>query len=193
VGPKTKAASQNPTGYRTRPSRGAGTICLRSRSRSLSMKATSQAESPTAPQLSARPQHAVRQASRSFSDHLKVIPEYAARTKPLRRRTLRCAITLGMSAGVAYEAQGGSCDPFAQDNAGGTPGRSYSDGTIRHHLRAPRSSPDISEGPRPAWSRVSVHLSTPPAGVGKRVNHIATLRLFFVRTLERPEFRDCLP
>src|ERR1035441_461378 len=47
-----------------------------------------QAESLTASELSDRSQLAVRRASRSFCDHLKIISKCATRTKPLLLRTL---------------------------------------------------------------------------------------------------------
>ena len=40
-------------------------------------KPTSQAESPTAPELSAQPQLAVRRAGRFFCDHMRVFSEWA--------------------------------------------------------------------------------------------------------------------
>jgi hypothetical protein len=46
----------------------------------LSRKATFQAGSPKAPELSAQPQLTVRRASRSSCDHVKIISKYATST-----------------------------------------------------------------------------------------------------------------
>ena len=77
--------------------------------------------------------------------------------------------------------------------------RNYSDGTIRHHLRAVeefakhfRRSPD-KLGLDELRSYQAYLLKTRKLAVGSVVNHVAALRFFFVRTLKRPEFRDFLP
>ena len=77
--------------------------------------------------------------------------------------------------------------------------RNYSNGTIRHHLRAVEEfanrygkSPD-KLGLNELRSYQAYLLQERKLAVGTVVNHVAGLRFFFVRTLKRPEFRDYLP
>ena len=77
--------------------------------------------------------------------------------------------------------------------------RNYSEGTIRHHLRAVeefaryfRKSPD-KLGLKELRTYQAYLLTRRKLAVGSVVNHVAALRFFFVRTLKRPEFRDFLP
>ncbi len=77
--------------------------------------------------------------------------------------------------------------------------RNYSNGTIRHHLRAVEEfakhygkSPD-KLGLKELRSYQAYLLHERKLAVGTVVNHVAGLRFFFVRTLKRPEFRDYLP
>src|SRR5215472_10283506 len=77
--------------------------------------------------------------------------------------------------------------------------RNYSNGTIRHHLRAVEEfanhygkSPD-KLGLGELRSYQAYLLQERKLAVGTVVNHVAGLRFFFVRTLKRPEFRDYLP
>jgi site-specific recombinase XerD len=77
--------------------------------------------------------------------------------------------------------------------------RNYSNGTIRHHLRAVEEfanhygkSPD-----KLGWNELRSYqaylLKERQLAVGTVVNHVAGLRFFFVRTLKRHEFRDFIP
>jgi site-specific recombinase XerD len=77
--------------------------------------------------------------------------------------------------------------------------RNYSDGTIRHHLRAVEEfanhygkSPDRL-GLNELRSYQAYLLKERKLAVGTVVNHVAGLRFFFVRTLKRHEFRDFIP
>jgi site-specific recombinase XerD len=77
--------------------------------------------------------------------------------------------------------------------------RNYSNGTIRHHLRAVEEfakhygkSPD-KLGLSELRSYQAYLLQERKLAVGTVVNHVAGLRFFFVRTLKRPEFRDYIP
>jgi integrase len=77
--------------------------------------------------------------------------------------------------------------------------RNYSQGTIRHHLRAVeefaryfRKSPD-KLGLKELRTYQAYLLTRRKLAVGSVVNQVAALRFFFVRTLKRPEFRDFLP
>jgi integrase/recombinase XerD len=77
--------------------------------------------------------------------------------------------------------------------------RNYSNGTIRHHLRAVEEfanhfgkSPD-KLGLNELRSYQAYLLQERKLAVGTVVNHVAGLRFFFVRTLKRPEFRDYIP
>jgi len=77
--------------------------------------------------------------------------------------------------------------------------RNYSNGTIRHHLRAVEEfanyygkSPD-KLGLNELRSYQAYLLKERKLAVGTVVNHVAGLRFFFVRTLKRHEFRDFIP
>jgi integrase/recombinase XerD len=77
--------------------------------------------------------------------------------------------------------------------------RNYSNGTIRHHLRAVEefsrhfaTSPD-KLGLNELRTYQAYLLKTRKLAVGTVVNHVAALRFFFVRTLKRAEFRDFIP
>ena len=77
--------------------------------------------------------------------------------------------------------------------------RNYSNGTIRHHLRAVEEfanhygkSPD-KLGLSELRSYQAYLLKERKLAVGTVVNHVAGLRFFFVRTLKRQEFRDFIP
>jgi integrase/recombinase XerD len=77
--------------------------------------------------------------------------------------------------------------------------RNYSNGTIRHHLRAVEEfanhygkSPD-KFGLSELRSYQAYLLKERKLAVGTVVNHVAGLRFFFVRTLKRHEFRDFIP
>ena len=77
--------------------------------------------------------------------------------------------------------------------------RNYSNGTIRHHLRAVEEfanhygkSPD-KLGRSELRSYQAYLLKERKLAVGTVVNHVAGLRFFFVRTLKRHEFRDFIP
>jgi integrase len=77
--------------------------------------------------------------------------------------------------------------------------RNYSNGTIRYHLRAVEEfsnhygkSPD-KLGLSELRSYQAYLLKERKLAVRTVVNHVASLRFFFVRTLKRPEFRDYLP
>jgi integrase/recombinase XerD len=75
----------------------------------------------------------------------------------------------------------------------------YSDATIRHHLRTAGEfvryfgkAPD-QLGLASLCTYRPYLLKDRKLAFGSVVNHVAALRCFFVRTLKRPEFRDCLP
>ena len=77
--------------------------------------------------------------------------------------------------------------------------RNYSNGTIRHHLRAVEEfakhyskAPD-QLGLNELRSYQAYLLKERDLAVGTVVNHVAALRFFFVRTLKRQEFRDFIP
>ena len=77
--------------------------------------------------------------------------------------------------------------------------RNYSNGTIRHHLRAVEEfaryfgKPPDQLGLGELRAYQAYLLKGRKLAVGSVVNHIAALRFFFVRTLKCPEFRDFLP
>ena len=77
--------------------------------------------------------------------------------------------------------------------------RNYSNGTIRHHLRAVEEfanhygkSPD-KLGLNELRSYQAYLLQERKLAVGTVVSQVSALRFFFVRTLKRPEFREFLP
>jgi len=77
--------------------------------------------------------------------------------------------------------------------------RNYSDGAIRHHLRAAEEFPRYFGKPPDQLGLASLRtnrtylLKDRKLAFGSAVNHVAALRFFFVHTLKRPESRDCLP
>jgi integrase/recombinase XerD len=77
--------------------------------------------------------------------------------------------------------------------------RNYSNGTIRHHLRAVEefarhfATPPDKLGLNELRSYQAYLLKTRKLAVGTVVNHVSALRFFFVRTLKRQEFRDFIP
>jgi integrase/recombinase XerD len=77
--------------------------------------------------------------------------------------------------------------------------RNYSNGTIRHHLRAVEEfanhygKPPDKLGLNELRSYQAYLLKERKLAVGTVVNHVAGLRFFFVRTLKRHEFRDFIP
>jgi site-specific recombinase XerD len=77
--------------------------------------------------------------------------------------------------------------------------RNYSDSTIRYYLRAVEEfarhfgkSPD-KLGLNHLRSYQAHLLKKRKLAVGTVENHVAALRFFFVRTLNRPEFREFIP
>jgi integrase/recombinase XerD len=77
--------------------------------------------------------------------------------------------------------------------------RNYSNGTIRHHLRAVEEFANYYGKPPDKLGLTELRayqaylLNERKLAVGSVVNHVAGLRFFFVKTLKRPEFRDFLP
>ena len=76
--------------------------------------------------------------------------------------------------------------------------RNYSDGAIRHHLRAAEEFPRYFGKPPDQLGLASLRtyqahqVKDRKLAFGSIVNHVAALRFFFVHTLKWPEFRDCL-
>jgi site-specific recombinase XerD len=92
-----------------------------------------------------------------------------------------------------------SCDPFTQDDAGGTPAPHYSQITTRNYLRVVSDfakyfgkSPD-KLGPNQPRTYQAYLLRERKLTPGTVVNQVAALRFFFVKTLKRHQFRDFLP
>jgi integrase/recombinase XerD len=77
--------------------------------------------------------------------------------------------------------------------------RNYSEGTIRHHLRAVTEfaehfgKPPDKLGLDELRSYQTYLLKERKLSPGSVVNHVAGLRFFFVKTLKRYQFRDFLP
>ena len=95
--------------------------------------------------------------------------------------------------------EGGSCDPFTQEDAGRTPASQLLRGTTRAYLHAVEQfavhfgkSPD-KLGPDDLRSYQAYLLVERKLAVASVVARVAALRFFFVRTLKRRDFREELP
>ena len=95
--------------------------------------------------------------------------------------------------------KGDSCDPFTQDDAGGTPASQL---LCHHHAQLPAGgkrfakhfgkSPD-KLGPNELRTYQAYLLTECKLTPGTVVNRVAALRFFFVKTLKRHQFREFLP
>ena len=95
--------------------------------------------------------------------------------------------------------EGVSCDPFTQEDAGRTPAAQLFRGHDRAYLQAVQQfavhfgkSPD-KLGPDDLRSYQAYLLVERKLAVASVVAGVAALRFFFVRTLQRRDFREELP
>jgi integrase len=118
------------------------------------------------------------------------LDEKPTRTKPLARRTLPWR---GAAGGVARvrlgHKEGGSCDPFTQEDAGRAPAYLHAVEQFAVHFG---KSPD-KLGPDDLRSYQAYLLVERKLAVASVVARVAALRFFFVRTLKRRDFREELP